>query len=203
MSRVPATLTGLLIAASALGGPAARGVEFDGFGLGDRAAGGSIAADLERIQAAVARERSAGLPEVSVAVPGMVGTDAAPVPLTAEVRSRIEHFDVAAGLVADTQVVQEGPARWMGCVGVSNERGVGRESLEVRTTVGNNAEWGLVGVEVGPRVERRLRRGVTVFLDGKADARARRSPETGTWALPGTATDGAAVGVAASAGLSR
>ena len=73
----------------------------------------------------------------------------------------------------------------------------------MRTTVGNNAEWGLVGVEVGPRLERRLGKGVTVFLHGTAEARAMRSPETGTWTLPGTAADGSAVGVAASTGLAR
>lgn len=201
----PASLFPLLVALAfaALAGGGAPAVEFDGFGLGDFSSGGSIAADLSRLEAAAERERLAGLPALAVAMAGAADPVAPPMPLTAEFRSRIERFDVAAGLVADTQVVQEGPARWMGRVGVSNDRGVGRESLEVRTTVGNNAEWGLVGVEVGPRVERRLRKGVTVFLDGKADARAMRSPETGTWALPGTATDGAAIGVAASAGLSR
>jgi len=188
----PASLLLLLVALAfaALAGGGAPAVEFDGFGLGDLAGGGTIAAELSRLEAAAERERLAGVPALAVAMPG-------------EFRSRIDRFDVAAGLVADTQVVQEGPARWMGRVGVSNERDVGRESLELRTTVGNNAEWGLVGVEVGPRVERRLRKGVTVFVDGKADARAMRSPETGTWALPGTATDGAAIGVAASAGLAR
>lgn len=199
----PASLVPLLACVAALAGGGAPAVEFDGFGLGDFSSGGSIAADLSRLEAAAERERLAVLPTLAVAMPGAVDTAAPPMPLTAEFRSRVDRFDVAAGLVADTQVVEEGPARWMGRVGVSNDRGVGRESLEVRTTVGNNAEWGLVGVEVGPRVERRLRKGVTVFLDGKADARAMRSPETGTWALPGTATDGAAIGVAASAGLSR
>ncbi|MFM9010281.1 MAG: hypothetical protein ACKON8_05255 [Planctomycetota bacterium] len=203
MSLRSSSLMPLLIAAAAVAGGAAPAVEFDGFGLGDLAGGGTIAADLDRIAALAESERLAGVPALAVAMPGPVDPAAAPVPLAAEVRSRSDRVDVAAGLVADTQVVQEGPARWMGRVGVSNDRGVGRESLELRTTVGNNAEWGLVGVEVGPRVERRLRKGVTGFLDGKADARAMRSPETGTWALPGTATDGAAIGVAASAGLAR
>lgn len=193
----------LLAAAVAVGGGAAPAVEFEGFGLGDLAAGGSITADLDRLEAQAERERLANLPAVSVATPGVVGSGAPPVPLTAELRSRIDRFDVAAGLVADSQVVEDGPARWMGRVGVSQDRGDARESLELKTTVGTNAEWGLVGVEVGPRLERRLRKGVTVFLDGKADARAMRSPETGTWALPGSAIDGAAIGVAASAGLTR
>lgn len=203
MSRVVARTAVLLAAAVAVGGGAVPAVEFDGFGLGDLAAGGSIAADLDRLEAQAERERLAGLPAVSVATPGAANAGAAPVPLTAELRSRIDRFDVAAGLVADTQMVEEGPARWMGRVGVSSDRGDARESLEVKTTVGNNAEWGLVGVEVGPRLERRLRKGVTVFLDGKAEARAMRSPETGMWTLPGAAADGATIGVAASTGLAR
>ncbi|MFM7242645.1 MAG: hypothetical protein ACKO40_00530 [Planctomycetaceae bacterium] len=183
---------------------AAAPVEFDGFGLGNFDGTGSIAAELERLGAEAERDRARSMPAVAVAMAGPVGRDAPPVPLTAELRSRIDRFDVAAGLVADTHVVAEGPARWMGRIGVSNERPGGRESVELRTIVGNNAEWGLLGVEVGPRVERRLGRGVTVFIDGKAEAQAMRSAETGWWSLPGTATDGASmVGVAARTGLTR
>ena len=133
-----------------------------------------------------------------------VGRDAPPVPMAAELRSRIDRFDVSAGMVADSNIVTEGPARWMGRVGVSSDRSDGRESLEFRTMVGNNAEWGLVGVEVGPRIERRFGKGVTVFLDGKAEAQAMRSADTGWWSLPGTSTDGSSmVGVAARTGLTR
>jgi hypothetical protein len=92
----------------------------------------------------------------------------------------------------------------MGRVGLSNDHVAGRESVEVRTTVGNNAEWGLLGVELGPRVERRLRMGATFFIDGKAEAQAMRSVETGWWSLPGTSTDGSSmVGVMARTGLVR
>lgn len=191
---------------AAIGGPGlgSEPLKFDGFGLGDFAGTGSIAADLERIAVEQQRERLGRMPELAVIAPGPVGRDAAQVPLTAELRSHVERFDVAAGLLADTQVIAEGPARWLGRIGVSNVRPDGRESLELRTMVGNNAEWGLVGVEVGPRLERRLRKGVTVFIDGKAEAQARRSTETGWWSLPGTATDGAAmVGVGARTGLTR
>lgn len=183
---------------------AAPPVEFDGLGLGNFEGTGSIAAEIERIEAATERERLRRMPELAVAMQGPGGRDAPPVPLAAELRSRIDRFDVSAGLLADSQVVAEGPARWTGRVGMSNERDDGRESLELRTIVGNNAEWGLVGVEVGPRVERRVGKGITVFLDGKAEAQAMRSAETGWWSLPGTATDGSSmVGVTARTGLSR
>jgi hypothetical protein len=179
-------------------------VVFEGFGLADFTAGGSIAAELDRLEAASERESLGRIPALTVAMQGAVGRDAPPTPLTAELRSRIDRFDVAAGLVADSTVVAEGPARWMGRVGLSNDHVAGRESVEVRTMVGNNAEWGLLGVEVGPRVERRLRAGATFFIDGKAEAQAMRSVETGWWSLPGNSTDGSSmVGVMARTGLVR
>jgi hypothetical protein len=57
-------------------------------------------------------------------------------------------------------------------------------------------------VEVGPRIERRLRRGAVLFLDGTAEARTQRSLETGSWLVPGSAAEGT-VGVAARTGLTR
>ena len=60
----------------------------------------------------------------------------------------------------------------------------------------------MFGIEVGPRIERRLRRGAVLFLDGKAEATALRSAETGEWSLPGSSVDGM-VGVAARTGLKR
>jgi hypothetical protein len=62
-----------------------------------------------------------------------------------------------------------------------------------------------VKLELGPRIERKLRNGTMLFIDGKAQAQARRSADGGTWTLPGL-TDGQAggsVGVNASTGLVR
>jgi hypothetical protein len=203
MRRLTAILV-LVVFAAIRGIGEAAPVEFDGFGLEDFEGTGSIAAELQRITAARERESLGRIPELAVAMQGPVGRDAPPVPMAAELRSRIDRFDVSAGMLADANMVAEGPARWMGRVGVSNDRGDGRESLELRTMVGNNSEWGLVGVELGPRVERRLGKGVTVFIDGKAEAQAMRSAETGWWSLPGTSTDGSSmVGVAARTGLTR
>jgi len=202
-TRLPAAVA-ILWALLGAACPAASAVQFEGFGLGNFDGTGSIAAELERLDAEAERDRVRAMPAVAVAMAGPAGRDAPPTPLAAELRSRIDRFDVAAGLLADAQVVEEGPARWMGRIGMSTERPGGSESLELRTIVGNNAEWGLVGVEVGPRVERRVGRGVTLFIDGKAEAQATRSAETGWWSLPGTATDGASmVGVAARTGLTR
>jgi len=192
---------GIVLPAAA---PAAGPIVFDGFGLVDFEGNGSIAAELERLEESVEQEQLRRIPALAVAMQGAVGCDTPPSPMTAELRSRIDRFDVAAGLVADPDVVVQGPARWMGRVGLSNDHVAGRESVEVRTTVGNNAEWGLLGVELGPRVERRLRMGATFFIDGKAEAQAMRSVETGWWSLPGTSTDGSSmVGVMARTGLVR
>ena len=54
------------------------------------------------------------------------------------------------------------------------------------------------------RIERRLRDGVLFFFDGKAQAQARRSTESGNWQLPGGDSDGSGmVGVAGSTGVMR
>ncbi len=194
---LPTVLVAFTLAACACGAPP---VTFEGFGLGNFEESGSIAAELRRIEAE--REPLARVPEVAVAAHGSGGRDAPPGPLSAELRSHVALFDVAAGMVADSAMLAEGPARWTGRIGLSNDRAEGVESVELRTVIGNNSEWGLVGVELGPRVERRLRKGATFFIDGKAEAQAMRSAETGWWSLPGTSTDGSSmVGVMARTGL--
>ena len=196
------SLTVLLALVLSAAAWAEQPVLFDGFGLDNFEGSGSIAAELRRLEAEAEREQLVGMPEVAVAMPGPVGRNAPPVPLSAELRSHVARFDVAAGLVADSEMVADGPARWTGRIGLASEHAAGGESVELRTIIGNNAEWGLVGVELGPRVERRLRKGATFFIDGKAEARAMRSAETGWWSLPGTSTDGSSmVGVMARTGL--
>jgi len=128
-------------------------------------------------------------------------------PLAAELRSRIEGIHLTAGMHADPTVIQEGPAKWVGGVGVATDHALGREVLELKTSLGRSQQAGILGVELGPRIERRLRGGVLVFLDGKAQAQACRSPDTGTWMLPTLAEQGTGgagmAGVAASTGLVR
>lgn len=173
-------------------------LSFEGFGIGDFTDSASVAAALRDIDMQAATEKA---PLLGLAVHGPAGRDQQPLPLAAEVRSRLEGIDVAAGLLADPNVVREGPLRWTGRVGLVFDHAAGRESLEFRTIVGRNGEAGLLGVEVGPRLERRIEDGVTIFLDGKAEAQAMRSPETGWWMLPGSEGSGGVVGVAARTGL--
>jgi hypothetical protein len=183
-------------------------VNFTDLGLAGFEGEGSIAAALRRAGAGGAEPAEnpqilPGLELRGLSIQGPSGRDIQ-LPIAAEVRSRIDRFDVAAGVRAEPDRVMEGPSQWVGRIGLSNDRPEGSERLELRTTLGRRSDGGMLGVEVGPRLERRLRRGATFFIDGKAEAQAARSVDGGWWSMPGTATDGASmVGVGARTGLLR
>jgi hypothetical protein len=182
-------------------------IVFDGFGLDDFRGSGSLAAALRGIEAeADAAEGPLGVPW-DVLVRGPSGRSSGIDPLAAELRSRVEGIDFTAGLQADSATIREGPARWVGAVGISSDQEEGRRLLELKTSLGRGHQVGILGVEVGPRIERRLRGGTVFFLDGKARAQALRSVETGAWMMPGITEQGQAgggmLGVAASTGLVR
>ena len=192
--------------------PAARAAEavavpppvvFEGFGLEGFSGRSSVAAALRGVRLA----EPTGLPPLKFSVAGRpptlpVGT---PVPIAAEVRSRIEGFDVAAGFNARPETIEEGPTRWTGRIGVSQHHAGGLERLEVRTSFDQRQQSSRLKVEVGPRLERRLPRGVRFFIDGKAEAQAVWSEEAGGWALPGSPAAGGLgdVGVMARTGIQR
>jgi hypothetical protein len=188
-------------------GSAPLPIVFDGLGLEAFNGVGSIASALQGIEADChPSEFPLGVP-VDVLVRGPTGRGNGGDSLAAELRSHVEGVDLTAGMQADPAVIREGPARWVGGVGVSSEHDGGREVLELKTSLGRGQQVGILGVEVGPRIERRLRDGTLFFLDGKAQAQARRSTETGAWMMPGLAEQGQGgsgmVGVAASTGLVR
>ena len=173
-------------------------VVFEGFGLGDFKGPGSIAGAMRR---AVPSTDASALP-LDIVVRGPGGSGGSSERLATELRSRISVLDVSAGVVATPDVVHEGLTRWIGGVKLASDHDAGREVLELRTTLTQAETTGVFGIELGPRIERRLRRGAVVFLDGKAEARAFKSPETGTWTLPGDSS-AAMVGVTARTGLKR
>lgn len=195
------------VAAGNAGSPVAPPpVVFEGFGLEGFAGAGSVAAALREANAAAPapEEWQNGIPRFDLKVRGPSGRgDAMALPLAAEVRSRIDAFDLAAGLQADSLAFQEGRADWTGRIGMKAEHDAGSEGIELRTLIGRRNETGMLGIEVGPRIERRLRRGLVFFIDGKAEARALRSEDTGWWALPGTSTAEGMLGVTARTGLVR
>lgn len=176
-------------------------VVFEGFGLGDFDGAGSIASALRKSDMAAAAPVG---PPLGVVVKGPTGRDAALHPLAAEIRSRIEGLDVSAGMLADQAVARTGPSQWVGAVGVANDHAFGRDVLELRTSLGQRQETSIIVLEMGPRIERRLPGGISVFLDGKAQAQSLRSPETGEWSYPGTATEAMGmIGISARTGLAR
>jgi len=179
-------------------------VVFEGFGFDGFRGSGSIAAALRDVGAAGEQpEAPLGLP-VDVVVKGPSGRDRVADPLAAELKGRLEGLDLVAGMQADATMVEEGPRKWVGGLRMSHAHGAGREVLELRTSLGRHQQAGVLGLEVGPRIERRLRGGLTVFLDGKAQAQARRSAETGDWMMPRLAGEnGGMLGVSASTGLTR
>ncbi len=204
LSAVPCGLADAMPVAAT---PGMTPVVFDGLGLEDFKGAGSIASALRGIEAdSHPDELPLGVP-MDMLVRGPSGRGNGGDSLAAELRSRIEGIDLTAGMQADPAAIQDGPAKWVGGLGVSTDHELGREVLELKTSLARSQQVGILGVEVGPRIERRLRGGTLFFLDGKAEAQARRSTDTGTWVLPGSAEHGAGaagmVGVAASTGLVR
>ncbi|NCA12134.1 hypothetical protein EBR56_10085 [bacterium] len=158
----------------------------------------SLAAALRKSDFEVQEDAAA----LGVVVKGPNATDQAR-PLMAEVRHRIERLDVMAGLQADRTAISAGPSKWVGGVGMAAEHGRGRESLEVRTDVGQNEQWGRIGLEVGPRIERRLPGGITLFFDGKAEAASTPWRPYGGQPLPGTSDGLGLIGITGRTGLVR
>ncbi len=179
-------------------------VLFEGLGLASFEGSGSVASALRRVGTEPTAPVQPPVEFKGISVQGPSGRDALPGPLAAELRSRIDRFDVAAGMLADPASITEGPARWTGRIGMAHDRDTGSESLEVRTTLAPGTESSLIGVAFGPRVERRIGKGMTFFIDGQAEAQAVRGADAGWWSLPGTSTaDLTMLGVTARTGLVR
>lgn len=194
-------LIGLAASAVAIEPPP---VAFEGLGLSGFEGAGSVASALRQAVPSVAEPAGSSVEFKGIAVQGPTGANPMPGPLAAELRSRIDRIDVAAGVLADPAVIDAGPARWTGRIGVANDTATGRESLELQTMLAPGQERSTIGVAVGPRLERRFGKGMTFFLDGRAEAHALRSAEAGWWTLPGTSTaELTMLGVTASTGLVR
>jgi hypothetical protein len=173
-------------------------IVFEGFGLDEFRGDGSIAGALRQ---AMPAEESPAIP-LDIVVRGPTGPAGTVEPLATEVRSRISALDISAGVVATPDVIHAGLTTWTGGMRLASDHDDGRELLELRTSLTQSEQAGVFGIELGPRIERRLRRGAVVFIDGKAEARASKSAETGVWSLPGGAAD-TMVGVTARTGMQR
>lgn len=167
--------------------------EFDGVA--------SLASALRRSDVDVQEDAA----DLGLVVKGPTAPDQAQQPVTAEVRRRIEGIDLMAGMQADRRMIREGPARLVGGLALAAEHEAGSDAVELRTFLGQNDQWGTIGVEFGPRIERRLPRGMRFIIDGKAEARSLPSdPRYGGQSLPGQPTDSLGlIGLTGRTGLVR
>lgn len=172
---------------------------FDGFGLEEFEGAGSVASALRRSDVRPPTDAA-----IHLRVRGPSSVETVQAPMVAEIRSRIEGIDVAAGVQADRWARAEGPNRLLGSFAVAADHPRGRESLEVKTSLGQGDRAPRLTIEVGPRLERRLRRGWLLFLDGKAEAHSLRTDQRGTTALANPTFDGIGmIGVTGRAGIVR
>jgi hypothetical protein len=206
--RISSMVLGLALAAAPTAAPIwaiePPPVVFEGLGLAGFQGVGSVAAALRRVGTEPIDPMRLPVEFKGISIKGPSGRDAAPGPMAAELRSRIDRFDVAAGMLADPAEITTGPSRWTGRIGLAQDSDTGRESLELRTMLAPGPESSLIGVAVGPRVERRFGKGMTFFIDGQAEAQAVRGADSGWWSLRGTSTaDLTMLGVTARTGLVR
>lgn len=180
MARAAIVLVGLLALAAL-----APAEELD-FRLHDFDGVASLAASLHKSDFEVNDEAE----RFGLVVKGPTAPEQAQQPVLAQIKSRIEGIDIMAGMQADRSMIREGPAQWIGGLGMASEYDLGRRSLELRTSVGQNDQWGAIGLEVGPRLERRLPGGILFVIDGKAEARTLPAdPGFGGQSLPGQANE--------------
>lgn len=160
----------------------------------------AVAAALRKSDLEVERDAAA----LGIVVRGPTSAEQVKQPLVAEVRSRGGPVDLLAGLQADRTTAGSGSAGWIGGVALANDHERGCEAVEVRTSVGRHGAWEAVGLEFGPRIERLLPGGITLFVDGKAEAVSMGGQMVGVRVLPGQPTDGIGlIGVAGRTGLLR
>lgn len=174
-------------------------IEFDGFGLEDFQGSGSMASGLRASDLAVPGATT----PLRVLVRGPTGAEQVANPLQAEVKGRIEGIDLSAGLLADRMVIEAGPQKFVGGMSMAHDHTRGRESLELRTSIAQAPAAAKIALELGPRIERRLPGGMTLFFDGKAEAQS--APRGADWQpLAGPASDGIGlIGITGRTGLMR
>lgn len=176
-------------------------VAFEGFGLEGFQGAGSVASAL---RSSDLREPSSPDP-FRVVVRGPAAPDQAANPLEAQIKSRFEGIDLTAGMLADSRVVESGrPTKLLGGMAMAHDHAGGREAIELKTTIAQTPSTARLSLELGPRIERRLPGGLTLFLDASAQAQS-APPQAIDWQpLAGPAFDGVGlVGLTGRTGIAR
>jgi hypothetical protein len=145
-------------------------VEFDGFGL-DLQPGQAGVARALRSLAATESSATDELP-VDLLVTGPSSSRAGSGAMAAEVGQQFSFLSVAAGMLADRDSIVSGPAGWTSRLAMEFEGETASGGLELRTQLRQSSEKQTVGIQLGPRLEQRLPRGIRLFFEGSAEARA-------------------------------
>ncbi|MEO2042773.1 MAG: hypothetical protein ABGW79_12980 [Pirellulales bacterium] len=93
--------------------------------------------------------------------------------MVAEVGQEIAFLNIAAGVVADRNSIVDGPSGYTSRLSMDFEGGSVVGGLDLKTKMRNTKKHSTVGIEFGPRLARRFRNGVEVFMKGSAEAVSR------------------------------
>lgn len=145
-------------------------IEFDGFGIDLQSGRTGISQALRAIPSSDA-SADEGLP-VDLLVTGPSSSQAGRGAMTAEVGQQFSFVSVAAGMLADRDSIFSGPAGWTSRLSMEFERETASGGLELRTQFRQTNTRQTVGIDLGPRLEHRLPRGIRLFFEGNAQARA-------------------------------
>ena len=183
-------------------GPAsAAKIEFDGFGLDLRPGRTSVAKALRGLPAAEPAAAT-GLP-VELVVKGPPSSRAGGGAISAEIEQQFAFLNVAAGVLADRESVFSGPSGWTSRVAMEFEGEQASGGLELRTQLQQTDTTGSVGIELGPRLERRLPSGMRLFLKGSAQARTEYDRTGEMTPTSGPLQRAEMVGLSGTVGLAR
>lgn len=181
MTILIAGMVGVFLAASALAAECdvskdAEGtvclpeeVAFEGFGLDFETGGTGIAKVLRGFPSG--HEPPADLLPVDLIVTGPPSSRAGRGALAAEIGQQFSFLNVAAGVLADREAIFAGPSGWTSRVSMAFENETTSGAVELRTQLRQTDTLRTVGIELGPRLEQQLPRGMKLFLEGSAEAR--------------------------------
>lgn len=175
-------------------------IAFEGFGLDFETGGTGIAQVLRRFPSGDEPPTDA-LP-VDLIVTGPPSSQAGRGALSAEIGQQFSFLNVAAGVLADREAIFAGPSGWTSRVSMAFENETTSGAVELRTQLRQTDTQRTVGIELGPRLEQQLPRGMKLFLEGSAEARTQydrtgeRAPTGGPLQRPEVVGLSGTVGIA-------
>lgn len=145
-------------------------IDFDGFEMDLRAGQADIARALRTLPSSELSAQDE-LP-VDLLVTGPSSNQAGRGAISAEVGQQFSFLSIAGGMLADRNSIFAGPAGWTSRLAMEFEGATTSGGVELRTQLRQTTARQTVGIELGPRLEQRLPRGIKLFFEGSAQARA-------------------------------